>query len=111
MKGFKIKKEYSGENNIKRDIDILNFVYDQEVVRNNIEARCQIIRGELAYNTVLGIGLKSNKDTMDLDISSIIKSTDGVRNILSFSSEMINSKYTATIAIQTIYNEIVEVII
>ena len=109
MKGFKIEKEYYGENNIKRDINILQFVYDKEVIKNNIEARCQIIRGELAYNTILGIGFKSNKDTMDLDISSIIKTTEGVKNILTFSSTLINGKYSAKINIQTIYNDIVEV--
>ena len=109
MKGFNITKTYIGDGEVKRDIDILNFVYDSEVVKNNIEARCQIIRGELAYNTMLGIGLRSNKDTKDLDISSSINTTKGVRQILLFNSNLENTKYSAQINVETIYNTNVEV--
>ena len=109
MKGFKIIKTNTGGDEIKRDIDILNFVYDSEVVRNNIEARCQIIRGELSYNTMLGIGLRSDKDTKDLDISSIINTTGGVRQILLFNSGLVNTKYNAQINVETTYNTNVEV--
>lgn len=109
MKGFRIIKTKQGENDIRRDIDILNFVYDSEVVKNNIEARCQVIQGELAYNTMLGISLKSTKETKDLDISSIINTTKGVKEIKTFGSNLLNSGYSTQVNVVTIYKDVMEV--
>lgn len=108
MKGFETLI-VNKDGNIRKEINIFKFVYDAEVVKNLISQRCQIIKGELAYNTVLGIGLKSYKETLDLDISSIILNTTGVKEILSFESNLTDKKYSAKIMIQTQNNETIEV--
>ena len=108
MKGFETLI-VNKDGNVRKEINIFKFVYDAEVVKNLISQRCQIIKGELAYNTVLGIGLKSYKETLDLDISSIILNTTGVKEIISFESNLIDKKYSAKIMIQTQNNETIEV--
>ena len=108
MKGFETLI-MNKDGNVRKEINIFKFVYDAEVVKNLISQRCQIIKGELAYNTVLGIGLKSYKETLDLDISSIILNTTGVKEILSFESNLVDKKYSAKILIQTQNNETIEV--
>lgn len=109
MKGFDIKTFKTKNGDIKKEIDVFNFVYGSEAIKNLITERCQIIKGELPYNIVTGIGLKSDKETLDLDISSIILNTKGVSKITSFESGIINNVYTAKIKIQTIYNDLIEV--
>ena len=108
MKGFDITT-IKNNGSIRKEINIFKFVYDTEVVKNLILERCQIIKGELPYNKVMGIGLKATKDTADLDISSIILSTNGVKEIISFESKLENKKYTANVIIRTNFNDIIEV--
>lgn len=108
MKGFEtVVLNRNGD--VRKEINVFKFVYDAEVVKNLINQRCQIIKGELAYNTVLGIGLKSYKETLDLDISSIILNTTGVKGITSFESNLVDKKYSAKIIVQTNNNETIEV--
>lgn len=108
MKGFETLTIYK-DGKTRKEINIFKFVYDAEVVKNLICQRCQIIRGELAYNTVMGIGLKSHKDALDLDISSIILNTNGVKEIVSFESEQVDKKYSAKIVVKTKSDDIIEV--
>ena len=110
MKGFEII-ELNKDGNKRKEINIFKTVYDSEVIKNLITQRCQILKGELSYNTILGIGLKSSKDAIDLDISSIVLTTNGVRAIKSFISEIKDKKYTANIIIETVYNDSIEVVI
>lgn len=105
MKGFNIVEL----NNGKKEIDIFNFVYNSEVVKNLIQERCQVLRGELPYNASLGIELKTSKTNLDLDISNIILNTNGVKRIISLESVVVNKKYNAKIKIETNYNEMLEV--
>lgn len=105
MKGHNIIRE-----NGSYEVDIANTVDDAEVVRNNIEARCRVIRGELMYNVLLGIPLKGSKEDIDLNIMNIIHNTDGVVDIQEFESRMIGHKYSANIKVLTIYKPI-EVVI
>lgn len=105
MKGFEILKRDG-----KKEINPFKYVYDSDVVKNLITERCQVLKGELPYNTSLGIGLKATKDSLDLDISSIILNTNGVSRIISFESTLTSDhKYTAIINIETVYNNIIEV--
>lgn len=106
MKGFEITTTKNG-----KDINIFKLVYDAEVVKNLICQRCQIIRGELAYNTVMGVTLKSHKDVLDLDISSIILNTPGVKEITSFISKMNGRDYTATVSVLTTSGDELEVVL
>lgn len=108
MRGHKITKEYK-DGILKRDVDIANCVEDAEVVRNNIEARCSVIRGELMYNILLGIPLKIDKDDVDLAVMNIINNTAGVREINKFSSSVVNRKYRANVVVITTFSEIINV--
>lgn len=114
MKSFKVSRTYTNKG-IRRDIIPLryNFVFDDEAVRNSIEARCQVIRGELSYNTSLGVVLGDSQKHMDLVISEIILNTAGVQSIKSFTSSLdkVSRKYSATIIVNTTYNTQVEVTI
>ena len=100
MKGHKIVKNMNGS----KELDIATCVFDSEVIRNNIEARCSVIRGELPYNVLLGITLKAGKDELDLTIMNIINNTYGVKEIDKFSSSIVNRKYTANVNIITQMN-------
>ena len=40
-------------------VGIIQCIYDAESLKQNLECRCSIIRGELPYNTAMGIPLKS----------------------------------------------------
>lgn len=116
MKTFKIQRLYNTDNNartITRDLIPYKFAYDAEAIRNNIEARCQVIRGELDYNTSLGVVLGDDLQHLDLVLSDIILNTSGVDNIESFNSylEPATRKYSANIVVNTVYNEQIEVII
>lgn len=100
MKGHKILKE-KVNNEIHRDVDIANCVSGKDVIKNNIEARCQVIRGELLYNVLLGIPLQVDRDDLDLAVSNIVLTTAGVKSIKKFTSKMIGRKYTANLSIIT----------
>lgn len=97
------------DGNLRTEINVFKCVYDAEVVKNLIMQRCQILKGELPYNIVMGIGLKSNKDALDLDISSIILNTKGVKEIKSFESTLVDKKYNANIIVITNKDELIEV--
>lgn len=99
------------EPGIYRDLNPTNFIYNEEEVVALLNSRCRIIKGELAYNTTLGIPLGNNKDTIDLAISEIILATRGVKEIKEFKSSIINHKYSGSLVIDTIFNTTVEVTI
>lgn len=116
MKNFKIQRKYvvnEGTRTVKRDLVPYMFAFDAEAIRNNIEARCQILRGELDYNTSLGIVLGDDQQHLDLVLSDIILNTSGVDNIESFTSSVNTStrKYSANIVVNTVYNTQIEVVI
>lgn len=103
MKGHNIIKEkHNGV--ITREFDIASCVINEKVIKNNIEARCQVIRGELLYNVLLGIPLHVDKDDLDLSVANIVLNTYGVKAIDKFTSSLIDRKYKAYLKIITIYN-------
>ena len=107
MKGHNIIKEkYNGT--ITREFDIASCVTNEKVIKNNIEARCQVIRGELLYNTLLGIPLHVDKDDLDLSIANIVLNTYGVKSIDKFTSSLVNRVYKVNLKITTIYNKQVD---
>lgn len=107
MKGHNIIKEKE-DNTINREFDIANCVTDEQVIKNNIEARCQVIRGELLYNVLLGIPLHVGKDDLDLSVANIVLSTEGVKSIDKFVSSVLDRKYRAVLNITTKYDTQVE---
>lgn len=108
MKGHNILRENIG-NHIVKDVDIAHCVEGPIVVRNNIEARCSVIRGELLYNVLLGVPLKVDKDDTDLTIMNIINNTTGVRDINKFSSSIIDKKYHANVTVLTTMSSVINV--
>ena len=104
MKGHNIIKNADGS----RELDIANCIDGVNVVKNNIEARCQVIRGELLYNVLLGIPLHAEKEDIDLTVMNIILNTSGVSEIQNFNSYIKNKKYSANVAV-LIENTVVEV--
>ena len=98
MKGHNIIRTKE-DGVIKREFDLANCIQGVEVIRNNIEARCQVIRGELLYNILLGIPLHSDKDEIDLCVRNIIETTLGVSEIKKFKSELVNKKYHLSVSV------------
>ncbi|MEG1565317.1 MAG: hypothetical protein RR342_01065 [Bacilli bacterium] len=96
---------------IQKDFDISSCTSEiTEIVRNNIEARCSIIRGEVLYNILLGIPLKmSSGEERDLTIMDIINNTTGVGEINKFSSKIVNKKYIANAIVLTTASSVINV--
>lgn len=103
MRGHNIIKE-----NGNREVDIANCVSGIEVIKNNIEARCRVLRGELLYNVILGIPLKAEKEDIDLAVANIISTTQGVTDIQELRSNLRDNVYTASIKVLA-NNTVVEV--
>jgi hypothetical protein len=100
MKYFVVKHENGHDI-----IDLKNFVKDNDAIKNVLYARLKIIYGELYYNTRIGVPIGSNKNEVDLYVTSTILNTEGINSIKSFDSSIDkNRKYSATIKISTIYN-------
>ena len=108
MRGFKIARTIDGEY-IKRDLMINQFSKDSEVIRNNVEAVCQVIRGELNYNCNLGIPISSKKEEKDLAIANQILKVNGIKRIKQFESKVEDRKYSASIVVETVYSDNLEV--
>lgn len=101
MKMFQITRTRNDDGTITRDLYPKRYMYSTDVIRASLEARCQIIRGELSYNNTLGLPLGSNKDALDLAVSNIILSTHFIDSIKEFESSIVNKKYSARIVVIT----------
>ena len=88
------------------ELDIAHIVNDVDVIRNNIMARCRVLRGELMYNVLLGIPLKASKEDLDLNILNIIHNTEGVLDVAEFNSTLKDHKYSASIRVITVFRPI-----
>ena len=94
---------------VEREFDISKCVYDSEVIRNNVEARCSVIRGELRYDVTIGVPLGLDKEETDLVILSTINNTSGVKGIEQFTSDLKNRKYKMCANIKTILDDYIGV--
>ena len=80
---------------------------DGEALRDILYAKCKVIKGELAYNTHIGIPLTTNKDAIDVAIIETISNTNGVVRIIKMSSIITKDKqYYAEVDILSIYGDI-----
>lgn len=61
-------------------------IYNAYSLKQNLECRCQTIRGELAYNTQLGIPLKTTADEKRLAVLNLINTTPGVEECVLLDS-------------------------
>ena len=81
------------------------YIFDAECIKQTIEERLSIIQGEFYLNTTLGVPVLKNKDITDLAIQNVILSTTGVQKINSFTSKLVDRNYSATMNIDTVYNQ------
>lgn len=106
MKYFKVEKKVDG----RYSLNPFEFVKGAEAIKNILEARLRIIKGELRYNVNLGIPITHNKNDIDLSISNTILDTPGVKEITKFVSKIDNErKYSATVYVKTNDNEMISV--
>ena len=70
--------------------------YDLQLLKQNLECKCATIRGELPYNTRIGIPLKTLPKELELAILDLITDTKGVLDckVKSRNIEVINGKRT-----------------
>ena len=85
------------------DFYLDKFIYDGEALRQNIIARCSVIKGELPYNITLGIPLGGNKEELDFAILDLILNTEGVQSAYIVDSKIINRQYVCELSIQSIF--------
>ena len=104
MLGHRVIRNRVG-NEITRDLDIAHLCRDEEVVRNNVEARCQVFQGELKQNVLLGAPLGAKKEEIDLAIMSTVETTYGVASISKFNSKMVNRTYSLSMIILTDFSK------
>lgn len=98
----------AGRDSLGKKIAENNYSYEKEAVAQSLRQKLSIIKGELWFNTNLGIPLlDTNKKDVVLDsyISSILMSQPDVISIKKFVSKQINHKYTCSFIVQTIYGD------
>ena len=75
--------------------------YDLEALKQNLEARCSIIRGDVLYNTRLGIPLGLPVSETKLSVLNTINSTYGVRTCQVLNNYISNKKYVMDVKINS----------
>lgn len=108
MRGHLITRTKT-DKGIVRDLELNSLVMGSEVIRNNIEARCQIIQGEVKQNITLGVPIGLGKEDTDLVIMETINNTNGVERIQKFQSSVNKRKYSLRAEIEVSTRDIIEV--
>ena len=86
-----------------------SFSNQQQAVVDSLTQRLSVIKSELWYRVSYGLPLyekTKSKPLMDSSVLEIVKSHQDVVNVLSFSSQIVNKKYTCKLEIQSIYGNI-----
>lgn len=101
-----LEKPYGYEDNGKHE----NYSTLSEGVRDDLIQRLSIIKGELWYNTKLGIPLFNKiekKGILDSYIINEVSNCPDVTNIVKFTSEVKNNRdYSCEILVNTIFGDI-----
>ena len=108
MIGLNINNEFNPFVNGDRYI-----IKDVVVVKKAIEERLKILKGELAYNTNIGIPVGYSKDSVDLAVLDIIKSTYGVTSAQFIKESALKNgrHYVATVRVNTIFNKSFDILV
>ena len=85
-------------------------VYDKYSLKQNLECRCSIIRGELPYNINLGIPLKALIHETQVAILNIINTTPGVTSCRVVSSKLIDKKFRLVVEIKSNFGDFTTVV-
>ncbi len=83
-----------------------NYSDNQEAVADSLTQRLSVIQKELWYATSYGLPLfekTRSKATVDATVADIIMQHPDVVSILSFSSEVVNHKYSCSVSIQSTF--------
>lgn len=99
----------AGLGEYDRKIPANNFAEKQQHVVDGLRQRLSIIKGELWYKMNYGLPLLdkiSSKAVVDASVLDIVNSQEDVKEILSFTSRVVNHEYTCNMQILTIYGEI-----
>lgn len=93
---FVVKRNLNGKT-----VGIIQCIYDAESLKQNLECRCSIIRGELPYNTSLGIPLKMLPQETELAILNLINDTPGVQSCTVLNSSIENRRLHLQLRIES----------
>lgn len=74
-------------------------VYDLYSLKQNLEARCSIVRGEARYNTRLGVPIGLPLQDTKLAILNTINNTYGVRNCTLVRNYIRDGKYVMDVKV------------
>ena len=86
-----------------------SYTNEQQGVADSLTQRLSVIEGELWYDVYYGIPLldkDTNKAIIDMNVANIINQHPDVQSIIKFESRVVNHKYTANIAVQSVYGEL-----
>lgn len=87
-----------------------NYVKNENAVKLNIRTRLYSWLGDCFFAVDEGIdwynrlGLKNQKELLELDLRTLILQSEGVTGIINFETLLNNRNFTANYTIQTIYS-------
>ena len=76
-------------------------IYDLESLRQNLEARCSVVRGEALYNIRLGVPIGLPVQDTKLAVLNTIRNTYGVRSCTLVRNYIQNGVYVMDVKIQS----------
>lgn len=82
-------------------------IYDLDSLKQNLEARCSIVKGDALYNTRLGIPLGLPLQDTKLSVLNTISNTYGVRSCQVLRNYISNKKYVMDIQIHSNLGDVV----
>lgn len=97
-------KQTEDEHNAK-----VSFSEKQQSVCDSLTQRLHVIKGELWYNVSYGLPLMDkNRKKIDFDtfVLTTITNHPDVQSVISFTSQIVNRKYTCNVQIQSVYGQI-----
>lgn len=89
---------------IKYQADGTSFAKDTDAVAQSLKQRLSIIKSELWYNELFGIPLfdkMKSKLEADIAVATIVEMHPDVKNINTFTSQIIDKTYSCNIQIDT----------
>ena len=76
-------------------------IYDLDSLKQNLEARCSIVKGEALYNTRLGVPIGLPIQDIKLSVLNTINNTYGVQNCTLVRNYIQNGTYRMDVKVQS----------
>lgn len=82
-----------------------NYCVENDAIAGALTQKLSVLKNELWFNVNYGLPLldKSTKAIMDATAANIIMKTSGVKELLSFTSKVVNNTYYCNFKVKTIY--------